>query len=145
MRVEALYSLGLKANSNADLCYPDGQNFIPVCVYPEYENVEDWEIYFDNTKHNIFKIESQIQEKKLLQDQQLLKEAELQALKEEKRVQEQKILAEKQEAERIAQLSDKEKFQVYVQKLLQVEPPTLKTVKWKKEVVGLRGLIENYE
>lgn len=145
MRVEALYFIGLISNSNSDLCYADGKILIPVCFYPEYENVEDWETYFNDAKQNILKIESKSQEKKLAQELSAKREAELQALKEEKRVQEQKILAEKQEAERIAQLSDKEKFQVYVQKLLQVEPPTLKTAKWKKEVVGLRGLIENYE
>lgn len=145
MRVEALYSIGLKSNSNADLCYADGNILTPICFYPEYENVEDWQVYFDKAKEQIFKIESQIQEKILFRERELQKEAELEALKEEKRVQEEKILAEKQEAERIAQLSDKEKFQVYVQKLLEVEPPSLKTAKWKKEVAGLRGLIENYE
>jgi hypothetical protein len=96
-------------------------------------------------KISIFKIEGDIKVKKLAQEQELLKEAELKALKEEKRVQDEKILAEQKEAERIAQLSDKEKFELYVKNLLEVEPPALKTAKWKKEVVGLRGLIENYE
>jgi len=145
MRVESLYSLGLKSNSNSDLCYADGQNLTPICFYPEYENVEDWELYLNNVKISIFKIEGDIKVKKLAQEQELLKEAELKALKEEKRVQDEKILAEQKEAERIAQLSDKEKFELYVKNLLEVEPPALKTAKWKKEVVGLRGLIENYE
>jgi len=144
MRLESLFQLGLAVcvNEENSLQYKLPNNkWIPVLAYTEVENSDNWEETLSSVTSAIDSIKEKAAAKEF-EEQQKIKEAEEKAIQ---KIKEEKELEEKMEAERIAQLSDKEKFQFYVQKLLQVEPPTLKTAKWKKAVAGLRGLIENYE
>lgn len=154
MRLESLYNMGLKSFKTV-ICfdcstvfpytfnnYPvlDGQ-YISIISHQQVEDSENWEETLSSVADKIASIKHQAAEAELKMQEDIRKEKEkaLQKLKHEKEE------AERFEAERINQLSDKEKFRVFVKKLLEVEPPTLKTAKWKKEVFGLRGLIENYE
>jgi hypothetical protein len=142
MRLESLYQIGLVSITHLNsVCYKLGDEYVGVISYPEVVNSENWEETLSSVTSAIYSIKEKAAAKEF-EEQQKIKEAEEKAIQ---KIKEEKELEEKMEAERISQLSDKEKFQFYVQKLLRIEPPILKTAKWKKEIAGLRGLIENYE
>lgn len=140
-RLESLYQLGL--DESLSFTYRGEKQHI--ISYTAIEDSENWEETLKSVVSIMDKIREMVAQKELeelQEEEEAEKEAEERAIEKLKKEKEE---AEKQEAERIAQLSDREKFQVYVKKLLEVEPPTPKTAKWKKEVAALRGLIENYE
>lgn len=134
MRLESLFRLGLKSDTNQNaVCFSIKDKTFPIVTFLEIETSENWEqlleeaaIQIDSIKENAFERELEEEERirqKIKKDQEV--EQELEKM-------------------RIAQLSDKDKFMVWVKKMLEVPPPSVKTAKWKKEVAGLRGLIENY-
>jgi hypothetical protein len=146
MRLESLYQIGLVSITNLNsVCYKFGDEYVSVISYPEVETSDNWEETLKSVVLTIESIKQQAAEnqkaeqERIAEAQKRAEEIAIQKLKDEKE------LAEKMEAERIAQLSDKDKFAEWVQKMLDIPPPAVKTKKWKIEVTGLRGLIANYE
>lgn len=146
MRLESLYQIGLVSITHLNsVCYKFGDEYVSVISYPEVETSDNWE---ETLKSVVLTIESKKQQAAENQKAEQVRIAEAQKKVEQiaiQKIKEEKELAEKMEADRIAQLSDKDKFAEWVQKMLDIPPPAVKTKKWKIEVTGLRGLIENYE
>lgn len=140
LRLESLYRLGL--SKGLTFTYRGVEHRI--ISETAIEDSDNWEETLKSVSSMIDKIKEMVAQKEkeeLEAEEEAEREAEQRAIQ---KIKEEKELADKLEKERIAQLSDKEKFAEWVQKMLQVQPPPVKTAKWKKEVAGLRGIIENY-
>lgn len=140
LRRESLYRLGL--SEGLTFTYRGVENRI--ISETAIEDSDNWEETLKSVSSMIDKIKemfAQKEKEELEAEEEAEREAEERAIQ---KIKEDKELADKLEKERVAQLSDKDKFSEWVQKMLQVQPPPVKTAKWKKEVAGLRGLIENY-
>lgn len=140
LRLESLYRLGL--SKDLTFTYRGVEN--RVISETAIEDSDNWEETLKSVSSIIDKIKEMVAQKEkeeLEAEEEAEREAEERAIQ---KIKEEKELADKLEKQRIAQLSDKDKFSEWVQKMLQVQPPPVKTAKWKKEVAGLRGIIENY-
>lgn len=140
LRLESLYRLGL--SEGLAFTYRGVEN--KIISETAIEDSDNWEETLKSVSSMIDKIKEMVAQKEkeeLEAEEEAEREAEERAIQ---KIKEEKELADKLEKERIAQLSDKDKFSEWVQKMLQVQPPPVKTAKWKKEVAGLRGIIENY-
>jgi len=141
LRRESLYRLGL--SEGLTFTYRGVENRI--ISETAIEDSDNWEETLKSVSSMIDKIKemfAQKEKEELEAEEEAEREAEERAIQ---KIKEEKELADKLEKERVAQLSDKEKFAEWVQKMLDIPPPAVKTKKWKIEVTGLRGLIANYE
>lgn len=165
-RFEVLYALGLGSTSfNPNLVFISPNKHIidnAVISVDSVNNLskDEYQIQLDRVKTLI---ESYIKEDKLLEDakqERLIAKAKADALAAEEKAKEEakkaEELAQKQraekleadakaEAERQLGLSDKQKLQEYIDKLLLVSAPALKTAKWNKTLSALVNSINTFK
>jgi hypothetical protein len=100
------------------------------------------------------RLEDEAQAKKAAEAEEAMKQA-AEALKraeeaekllaEQRRKEEEQARKEEEERERLASLSDKERYIEYINKLIQVEAPSLKTKKWQGYITTINKTLETFK
>lgn len=162
-RLTQLYDIGLVSITHLNaVCYKyDGGNYTPVVLYPDVSEAtpSDWGKMFTDISVRVADMKKEDDERKAIEKARIEKEAEdraAQKLKEQQAADikakeaEEKIAAiekeaaDKAEQERLAGLSDKEKVAEYCNKLLDIQAPELKTLKWNKELKVISATLNSY-